>query len=134
MKPQFTVAGVTFALTLLLSPHIEQAIVLGILFAIGIHLWREFRVQLDSRADGLDLHIHPEGVLWFGSAEVLKAAVLDLVADHPDAVEVHLHMGRLGRVDLTAALVLEGLIDDLRDAGLRVSVDDVHPTTARALL
>jgi SulP family sulfate permease len=132
-RPQFTVAGVTFALTLLLSPHIEQAVVLGILFAIGIHLWREFDVHLDSRVDGVTLHIHPEGVLWFGSAEVLKAAVFDLVADHPEATEVRLHMERLGRIDLTAALALEGLMVDLEKAGLDVQVVAIHPNTARAL-
>lgn len=132
-KPQFAVAAVTLALTVLLSPHIEQAVVLGVLFAVGVHLWREFQIQVEARADGLVLHLHPQGVLWFGSAEVLKAAALDLVAAHPDAVEVKLHMDRLGRVDLTAALVLEGLIDDLEEAGLEVTVVDIHPKTARAL-
>lgn len=130
---QFAVATVTLTLTVLLSPHIEQAVVLGVLFAIAVHLWREFQVQLEAEADELVLHLHPRGVLWFGSAEVLKAAVLDLVADHPDAVEVKFHMERLGRVDLTGALVLEGLIDDLEDAGLNVTVVDIHPKTARAL-
>ena len=132
-RPQFAVAAVTLLLTVLLSPHIEQAVVLGVLFAIGVHLWREFQVQLESERDGLTLHLHPRGVLWFGSAEVLKAAVLDLVADHPGAVKVKLHMERLGRVDLTAALVLEGLIDDLEAAGIAVDVEDIHPKTARAL-
>lgn len=132
-RPQFAVAGVTFALTVLLSPHIEQAVVLGILFAIGIHLWREFRVQLHARADGSTLHINPEGVLWFGSAEALKSSIFDLVADHPDATGIRFHMERLGRIDLTAALVLEGLIDDLEDAGLDVEVAGIHPKTARAL-
>ena len=134
-RPQFAVAGATLVLTVLLSPHIEQALVLGVLFSIGVHLWREFQIQLEAEADSdeLVLHLHPRGVLWFGSAEVLKAAALDLVADHPDAVEVKLHMDRLGRVDLTAALVLEGLIDDLEDAGLKVTVVNIHPHTARAL-
>ncbi len=132
-RPQFAVAAATLVLTVLLSPRIEQALVLGVLFSVGVHLWREFQIQLEADADELILHLHPRGVLWFGSAEVLKAAALDLVADHPDAVEVKLHMDRLGRVDLTAALVLEGLIDDLEAAGIEVSVVNVHPKTARAL-
>ena len=132
-RPQFTVATTTLLLTVLLSPRIEQAVVLGVLFSIGIHLWREFQIQLEFEADELTLHLHPRGVLWFGSAEVLKAAAFDLVADHPDTVEVKLHMDRLGRVDLTGALVLEGFIEDLETAGLEVSVVDIHPKTARAL-
>ncbi len=132
-RPQFAVAALTLVLTVALSPHIEQAVVLGVLFSVGVHLWREFQVQLDAEVDGSILHVRPQGVLWFGSAEALKAAALDLVADHPEATEVKVHMRALGRVDLTAALVLEGLIDDLEDAGLRVTVVDVHPQTARAL-
>lgn len=132
-RPQFAVATLTLSLTVLLAPRIEQAVVLGVLFAIGVHLWREFQVQLEYEADDVTLHLHPRGVLWFGSAEVLKAAALDLVADHPDAVHVKLHMDRLGRVDLTAALVLEGLIEDLEEVGMDVAVVDVHPKTARAL-
>ena len=130
---QFAVATVTLTLTVFLAPRIEQAVVLGVLFSIGVHLWREFQVQLEYEAEDVTLHLHPRGVLWFGSAEVLKAAALDLVVDHPDAVHVKLHMDRLGRVDLTAALVLEGLIEDLEEVGMDVAVVDVHPKTARAL-
>jgi len=132
-RPQFAVAALTLVLTVTLSPHVEQAVVLGVLFSVGVHLWREFQVPLEASVDGSVLHIRPRGVLWFGSAEALKAAALDQVADHPEATHVKVHMAGLGRVDLTAALVLEGLIDDLEDAGLKVTVVDVHPQTARAL-
>ncbi len=133
-RPQFAVATTTFALTLLLAPHIEQAVILGILMAGAVHLWRELHLGLDAWAeDDGTLNLRPHGVLWFGSAEVLKSSIGDLVADHPDAHRVRLHMERLGRVDVTAALVLNDSLSALRSAGLDVDVSGIHPETARAL-
>ena len=72
-------------------------------------------------------------MLWFGTAEALKTSVLNLLADHPERPRVRFHMERVGRVDLTGALVLDGLVADLRSTGVEVAVLDVHPETARAL-
>jgi sulfate permease, SulP family len=132
-RPQFLVAASTFFLTILLSPHVEQAVLLGILGAVGVHLWREFRLRLESRLEGETLEVRPEGVLWFGSAETLHSDVLAIVAEHPEARVVNLRLDRFGRVDLTAAFVLERLIMDLREAGCQVQVTGAHPETARAL-
>lgn len=132
-RPQFLVAGTTFLLTVLLSPHVDQAVLIGILAAVGVHLWREFRLRLEARLDGDTLEVRPEGVLWFGSAEMLHSDVISLVAQHPAARRVRLRLDRFGRVDLTAAFVLERLIAELRDSGLHVDVTGAHPETARAL-
>jgi len=132
-RPQFAVATVTFGLTLALAPRIDQAVLLGILFATVVHLWREFQVELTSWVEGETLHIRPEGVLWFGSAEVLRTSILDLVVSHPDVQVVRVHFERLGRIDLTGALALELMIEEARAAGLRVVVKGIHPETARAL-
>src|SRR5690606_3295189 len=115
------------------SPRIEQGVLLGILIAIVVHLWREFKVRVDTWVEGDALHIRPRGVLWFGSAEELKAVVLELVAAHPEAKRLVMRMGRLGHVDLTAALAIEDVIRRVRDAGLEVTLVNVHPATARAL-
>lgn len=132
-RPQFLVAGCTLFLTVALSPRVDQAVVLGVLIAVGVHLWREFDVRVSSWREADTIHIRPEGVLWFGSAEMLKQDTLDLMAEHPQADRLVLHMQRVGRVDLTASLVLERLIDQARDAGLETEVRSVHPDLARAL-
>jgi SulP family sulfate permease len=132
-RPQFVVASSTFLLTLLLAPRIDEAVVLGIGFAIAVHLWREFRVKVVSWTEADALHVRPEGVLWFGSAQMLEAQVLELLADNPTTAKIVLHMERLGRVDLTASIVLAQLIRDARDGGLDTEIVAVHPITARAL-
>lgn len=132
-RAQFAVAAGTLLLTLLLSPRIDQAVVLGVLLAIGVHLWREFGLRVARWQDGDTLNIRPEGVLWFGSADAFKAEVADLLADHRDAGRLVVHMERLGRVDLTGSLVLEQVLQDARDAGLETEIVNVHPETARVL-
>jgi SulP family sulfate permease len=132
-RPQFFVAAATFLLTIILAPRIDEAVILGILLAIGVHLWREFQVRVTTWAEGGALHVRPEGVLWFGSAQMLEKQVLELLAEHADAHRLVLHMERLGRVDLTASLVLAKLIGDARAAGLETEVIAIHPMTAKAL-
>ena len=132
-RPQFVVASSTFVLTILLAPRIDEAVVLGIALAIAVHLWREFRVKLNVWTEDDALHVRPEGVLWFGSAQVLEREVVDLLAEREGVRRLVLHMERLGRVDLTASLVLETLITETRAAGLAVEIVAIHPTTAKAL-
>jgi SulP family sulfate permease len=119
-------------MSILLSPRIDNAVLLGIMLAVAVHLWREFDVKVEVWQEKEELHVRPEGVLWFGSAEAMKQQVQDLMADKTIARLV-LHMERAGRVDLTASLVLEQLIDQARSAGIATEVASAHPVTARAL-
>jgi sulfate permease, SulP family len=132
-KPQFAVANGTLFLTLALAPHIEHAVLLGIGLAVALHLWREFRVDNVSWLEGTTLHLRPQGILWFGSSEILKQSALDLIADHRDVSNVVLHMEQLGRVDLTAACAVQSLVKDLQEAGIGVCLDGVKEHTAPAL-
>ncbi|MCI0436676.1 MAG: hypothetical protein L0271_24010 [Gemmatimonadetes bacterium] len=132
-KPQFVVSAATLVFTILLAPRIDQAVILGILMSGAVHLWREFDVKIVDWVDGDTLHVRAEGVLWFGSAEMLKQEVADLLARHSQARRLVLHMERLGRVDLTASIVLERLIIEVRDAGIETDVTGAHPVTAKAL-
>lgn len=132
-RAQSLVATGTLLLTIALSPRIDEAVILGILFAIAVHLWREFGVKVITWVEDDALHVRPEGVLWFGSAQVLEKQVLELLAEYTGARRLVLHMERLGRIDLTASLVLENLVIEARAAGLAVEIVAIHPITARAL-
>jgi sulfate permease, SulP family len=127
-RPQFLVAAITFVLTLALSPHIEEAVVVGVALAVAVHLWRELRLELPVRTVGTTLHLRPHGVLWFGSAARLEDAFLDHIGAHSDAERLVVHLDGLGRIDITGALVLRALLDDARSAGLEVEITDVSPS------
>jgi SulP family sulfate permease len=126
---QAIIAWLTFGLTLLLAPRIDLAVLIGISLAIAQHLRREQRLVFEHwlDSDPLVLHFRPRGVLWFGSASSLEEKFTTLLSEHPEAQEVRLHLGGLGRIDLSAAIVLRQLIDDARHAGLTVELLEVPP-------
>ena len=126
-KPQFAVGVVTFALTLALAPHIERAVVAGVLLSIAVHLWREQRIEVASWREGATLHMRPRGVLYFGSERRMQDEFLALVAQHPDATRLVVHLDGLGRIDLTGALALRAVVHDARGAGFEVEIRDVRP-------
>jgi len=133
-RVQFCVALLTLGLTLALAPHIEIAVVVGIALAIAAHLWREMRISIPSWVDDEDaLHVRPSGVLYFASAPGLDVEVGRLLAHHPEARSLVVHLDGFGRIDLSGALALRDLIAEITDAGLEVSVLDVPPSAAKII-
>jgi SulP family sulfate permease len=126
--PQATIAWLTFGLTLGLAPRIDLAVLIGIGLAVAQHLRREQQLVFEHWIDDAKiLHCKPLGVLWFGSAASLEEQFTALLAEHPEVREVQWHLGGLGRIDLSAAMVLRQLIDDAKHAGLNVELLEVPP-------
>jgi SulP family sulfate permease len=125
-RSQLGVAATTFALTLALSPHIEQAIVVGGALAIAVHLRRELSLEIPAWIEAETLHLRPRGVLWFGSAGRLEDSLVALLAEHAHARRLVVHLDGLGRIDTTGALALRELLQDARESGLEVEVADVR--------
>ncbi len=121
-KPQFVVGVVTFLGTLVLAPRVEQGVILGVAAALVVHLWREMKVGVPSKTEGSTLHIWPTGVLYFGSAPAVERSVNDLLAEHHELDRLVIHLGRLGRLDLTGALMLRDIIEETRSSGVTVEI------------
>jgi SulP family sulfate permease len=132
-RPQAAVAAGTFLITLALAPRVDQAVLIGIGLAVGVHLWRELHLQVPSWTEGDTLHLRPRGVLFFASAPPIEATFGDLLAGHPDAKALVLHCDGLGRIDLTGALALRGVLEEARLAGVSVRLSDVPPHAHRIL-
>jgi len=134
MSPaQALVAWTTFAATLILSPRIDLAVVLGVSLGITVHLWRELRVPVGSAYEDGVLTLRPQGVVFFGSSPDVAEAMLELLAQYPDADRVVFDLAAVGRVDLTGALALKTLVDDARLAGLEADVTGVPDHAGRVL-
>ncbi|MBI4519229.1 MAG: SulP family inorganic anion transporter, partial [Gemmatimonadetes bacterium] len=133
-RSQALVAWTTFALTLILAPHVEQAILVGILLALGVHLWRELEVPVRSWTEGDVVHLAPHGVLWFASAPGIESAFEGLLASAHGARRIVIHLGGLGRIDLTGALVLKEVLEEARAAGLEAELVEVPPHAHRILV
>lgn len=132
-RPQFVVGVVTAVSTLLLAPRVEQGVLLGVGTALAVHLWRELKVGVPSEVRGDTLHVWPTGVLYFGSAPGVERAVNDLVAEHEELRRIVFHLGRLGRVDLTGALMLRDVLDEVRSAGVEIELVEAKGHSARIL-
>ena len=132
-RPQALVAWTTFSLTLVLAPRIDLAIVLGILLALGVHAWREMKARCDAWLDGDELHLAPSGVLWFGSAPQMQAIFIRELGQGHEIGAVVVHLGGLGRIDLSGALMLREFRDELMAGGLDFELRDV-PRHARRIL
>jgi SulP family sulfate permease len=131
--PQFLIAATTFVLTLVLSPHIERAVLVGVALSVAVHLWRELRLEVEWTRVGYDLHLRPQGVLWFGTARILEDRFVELLAENPDARTLRVHLRGLGRIDVTGALALKRVVEDARRAGLAVDIGLAPPAGGRVL-
>jgi SulP family sulfate permease len=108
-------------------------VIAGIVMAVVAHLWREIRLNVQTRIDGMVLHVHPRGVLYYASAPSLEDSVGRLLHDHKDATTLVVHLDGLGRVDLTGAMALRDLLADATEAGLEVEVVDVPLQAAKVI-
>jgi SulP family sulfate permease len=131
--PQAAIGWATFVLTLALAPRIDEAVIVGMGLAGAVHIWRELRVRVDTAFVDGTLSLVPEGVLFFGSAPTLEAALVAALADHPDATRLVLRLERLGRIDYTGAVALRNVIEEGERAGLEVQLSNV-PLPAQGLI
>ena len=121
-RGQAGVTWLTFATTLLLAPRIDQAVLVGIAASVGVHLWRERRVRINSTYDARTLRIEPVGVLYFGSAPLLDEALIAELAANPDAEKLIIDLQKVGRIDYSGALIIQDIAAHAEGAGLNVQI------------
>jgi len=130
---QAGVAWATFVATLVLAPKIDQAIIFGICLSAVVHLWRELKPQVTSERQGDTLILEPSGVLWFASAPAVEDRLFTLLAEEPDVTRVVLRCGGLGRIDLSGAYALAEMVEQVRRAGLEMTLEGVPDHATRLL-
>ncbi|MFP5361881.1 MAG: SulP family inorganic anion transporter [Thermoleophilia bacterium] len=130
-RPAFLIAATTFVATLVLAPHVEQGVLVGVGLSIAVHLWRELRIDSDVWFADDVLHVRPRGVLWFGAAQALQDRVLDELASQPGARRLVLHLDALGRLDITGAFALRAVLEEARHGDIAAQVAGVQPRDRR---
>jgi SulP family sulfate permease len=131
--PQAVIGWITFFLTLALAPHVEEAVILSVILALGLHLWREMTPGFIATNDGDTLILELRGVLWFGSAPLLERGLLTHLEASASVKRVVLHLGGLGRIDVTGAMVLKRLREDVERGGTIFEVREVPGHACRIL-
>jgi sulfate permease, SulP family len=126
-RPQAYLGWVTFILTLGLAPRIDIAVLIGVVLAVAHHLRREQRLVYEYWTDADSLHFKPKGVLWFGSAPAVEDKLISLLSDYPDIRVIQIHLDSLGRIDLSAAMMLDHFRAEVRKTGIEVELLHVPP-------
>jgi SulP family sulfate permease len=132
-RPQALIGWSSFVLTVALAPHVEEAVILSVALALGVHLWRELTPGYTVRRTWDALHLELRGVLWFGSAPILEKALLAHLAESREVRRVVFDLGGLGRIDLTGAMVLRQIREDVSKAGMGFELRHV-PAHAHRIL
>ena len=132
-KTQFVIAWSTFALTLLLAPRIDHAVLVGIALSIGALLWRELQLETTVRWKHDGVHLRLTGVLWFGSAHDLENALQKILAQPQRAKKLKVDLTRVGRIDLSGAMVLHRLLEDAERSGIQVETEGLSSRTKELL-
>jgi SulP family sulfate permease len=134
------VAVVTFVLTLVMAPHLENGILIGVVLSMALFIYRTMRPRiavLSRFHDGTfrDVTVHPEldrckkiimfrfdMSLYYANAGYFETRVLEMVADNPDAEYLILDAAGINTLDATGEEVLLHLSERLQKIGVTIIV------------
>lgn len=131
------VAIVTFGLTLIVAPHLETGIVVGVILSLGLFLFRTMRPRisvLSRDPDGTlrDAEIQKlrtcdnisvirfDGPLYFANTGYFVDTILDRVAKKPDLKFVVIDAEGINEVDATGEEMLHELVTRLKSLGIEL--------------
>ncbi len=131
------VAIITFVLTLVLAPHLEWGIIVGVVLSLGLYIFRTMRprvVVLSRHKDGTlrDAHImilptcsnisvlRFDGELFFANTGYFENKVLERVASKPELKFVILDAESINGIDATGEEMLRQLVHRLDSAGVQL--------------
>ncbi|WP_132972576.1 SulP family inorganic anion transporter [Thiogranum longum] len=133
------VAIITFLLTLLLAPHLDKGILIGVGLSLGLYLYRTMkpRVAVLSRyRDGSlrDITVHKlktcdnisvirfDGSLYFANTGYFEDKILEKVSLYPDLKFVIVDAGGINQIDATGEEMLVELSKRLSESGIELLI------------
>lgn len=132
------VALVTFVVTLIAAPHLDKGILIGAGLAIALFLYRTMKprvAQLGRCHDGTlrDIKVNPnrptsphviamrfDGQLYFANVSYFEDAVMEMVANKPNARYLLVVGDGINHLDASGEEVMNHLVDRLREGGTEV--------------
>jgi len=131
------VAIITFALTLIVAPHLEKSIIVGVMLSLGLFLYRSMRSrfsELSVHPDGTlrDADVHDlercetmsvlrfDGSLYFANAGYFETKVLANIAGKPKLKYVIIDAEGINQIDATGEEMLHVLSHRMKSAGVQL--------------
>jgi SulP family sulfate permease len=129
------VAVVTFVLTLVMAPHLDKGILVGVLLSLGLFTWRSMRPHmavLSRHADDTlrDAQVHIlqtcehisvmrfDGSLYFANAGYFENKVLERIAVKPNVKYIMVDAEGINEIDATGEEMLHELNNRLNKQGV----------------
>lgn len=129
------VSIITFALTLILAPHLENGIIIGVLLSLGLFLHRTMRPRIsvlsrhpdgtlrDAKTHGIKTCPHIAVIrfdmsLYFANTGYFEDTILKHVAEHPEARYIIIDAESINNIDSTGEEMLHSLANALDDSGV----------------
>lgn len=133
------VAVVTFTLTLVMAPHLDKGIIVGVILSLILFMFRSMRPRfavLSRYSDGTmrdvvvnQLPTSPkisivrfDGSLYFANAGYFETRILGVVADNPELEFLVLDGEGINELDATGEEVLHHLAERLRAQGITLLI------------
>ncbi len=131
------VAIVTFLLTLVVAPHLETGIIVGVLLSLGLYLYRTMRPRISilsrdpdgtlrdaevrklATCDNISL-IRFDGSLYFANTGYFSDTILSRVASKPDLKFVIIDAEGINGIDATGEEMLHDLARRLDSLGIEL--------------
>ena len=126
-RPQFVTAWLTFLATMVFSPRLDYAILLGISASLLIHLYREMDLEVSSYYEDDTLYVVLSGVLWFGSTQRLEDALATIFERKVTINNLIIDARGLGHTDLSGAMALVDSLRDARAQGINLEIQGLSP-------
>lgn len=131
------VAIVTFVLTLVMAPHLDKGILIGVLLSLGLFTWRSMRPHMailsrhaDDTLRDAEVHILQtcahisilrfDGSLYFANAGYFENKVLERIAVKHDLKFIIIDAEGINEIDASGKEMLQGLISRLNQQGIEL--------------
>ena len=128
-------AVITFVLTLVLAPHVETGIIIGVLLSLALFLYRSMKprvAELSLYRDGTyrDVSFNKldtcdeisllrwDGSLYFANVSYFEDQILDRLSSKPKLKYIIIDAEGINQLDATGEEMVTNLVKQLRDSGV----------------
>lgn len=134
---------ITFVATLMLAPHLEKGIYIGVVLSLAVFLFKVMRPKVSSLSryedEGLRAHdahglmkceyidlIRFDGPLFFANASYLEDEINDRILNQKNLRHIIIAANGINDIDASGEEALSLIIDRLRSAGYGISFSGIN--------
>jgi len=131
------VSVITFALTLIMAPHLDKGIIVGVLLSLGLYTWRSMRPRMavlsrhaDDTLRDAEVHILKtcdhisvlrfDGSLYFANSGYFENKVLERISVKPDLKYIMVDAEGINEIDATGEEMLHELTNRIGKQGIEL--------------